>query len=202
MASEVTALGVADAIGGTETKHAAAIPTNPAAALNNDLTACPLASTVPDRISTVQENQTALKPSPATIPPTTSARPMVSAFDSIAIVDIGISGTSHELDASQHQCTVLLQEALTVLRPSPLLPRNHGSGPGSSQTHLVPSGPDVWSFHSVSKWLRRRPRTRHHCDALKGPTAFALDENSSPDQDERRYDQHGQRNQAQIVAKD
>jgi len=37
---------------------------------------------------------------------------------------------------------------------------------------------------------------------LKGPTAFALDENSSPDQDERRYDQHGQRNQVQIVAKD
>jgi hypothetical protein len=43
---------------------------------------------------------------------------------------------------------------------------------------------------------------RHLGDALKGPTAFALDENSSPDQDERRYDQQGQRNHAQIVAKD
>ena len=87
-------------------------------------------------------------------------------------------------------------------RPSPPPVLIHGSGPDSSQTHLVPSGPDVWSFHSVSKWLRRRPRTRHLGDALKGPTAFALDENSSADQDERRNDQHGLRNQVQIVTKD
>ena len=37
---------------------------------------------------------------------------------------------------------------------------------------------------------------------LSKPLAFALDENSSPDQDERSYGQQGQRKHAQIVAKD
>src|SRR5665213_85460 len=45
-------------------------------------------------------------------------------------------------------------------RISPPLPRNLGSGPDSSQTHLVPDRTDVWSCHSASKWrLPKYPRT-------------------------------------------
>src|SRR5664280_2583108 len=76
--------------------------------------------------------------------------------------------------------------------------RSMTAGPGGRVRHRR-CAPErhVCAPPTAGRWA-----VRHLGDALKGPTAFALDENPSPDQGERRYDQQRQRNHAAVVAKD